>query len=120
MASIQTRGLAPEAWERRLFIPAYSVGEAARYAGVHPSTVAYWHYHQTRGKVTLPGKERRRPLSYYQLVEVAFVATFRKLGVSLGKIRYAHDFWGKHLHVEFPFAQYEFYTDGAGMLFDLR
>jgi uncharacterized protein (DUF433 family) len=52
-------------------------------------------------------------LSYLQLVEVAFVATFRKLGVKLEALRRAHEYSVKTLHSEYPFAQLSFKTDGV-------
>ncbi len=58
---------------RRLYLPAYQVSEAARYVGVHPSTVSSWHY---RDKPILPGRTRRRSLSYLELIEIAFVGYF--------------------------------------------
>ena len=81
-------------WLDRLNLPAYSIAEAAKWAGVHPNTLRYWHYGRSgKGRgVVLPGKERRQPLTYVQLAEVAFVATFRKLGVSLENIRRAHSY----------------------------
>ena len=72
-----------EPWRPRLYLPAYAVKDAARYAGTSPRTVAYWHYGGAGLGPALPGKERRKPLSYLQLIEVAVVATFRDLGVSL-------------------------------------
>jgi len=68
---------------RRLYLPAYRFSEAARLAGTAPQTIARWY----RG-YEVPG-HRMQPvlpsdgsplLSYLQLVEVAFVATFRGLG----------------------------------------
>lgn len=125
MARANTQMRMPEPWMRRLYLPAYSVRDAARFARVHANTVAYWHYgpHDTKSipgrptlKPTLPGKEKRRPLSYLQLIEVAVVATFRKMGVDLKIIREAHDYCAQHLSEEFPFAHYSFATDGVELV----
>lgn len=108
-----------DGWRRRLFLPAYTTVEAARFAQTMPNTVAYW-YHG-RGKRTGPalgGKRRYAPLSYLQLVEVAFVASFRQRGVPLQRVRKARDYVAKVFQAEFPFAQYEFKTEGLHILMD--
>lgn len=113
-------GSQPPPWLRRLYLPAYTVSDAARYAGTTPQTVAYWHYWGGGLGPALPGRERRRPLSYLQLVEVAFVATFRSLGVSLQRIRRAREYAAQNLNSEFPFAEYRWLTEGRHMLIDLQ
>jgi uncharacterized protein (DUF433 family)/DNA-binding transcriptional MerR regulator len=108
-------------WLGRLGLPAYSVAEAARWAGVHPNTIRYWFYGrsgQGRG-IVIPGKTRRRPLTYVQLTEVAFVATFRALGVPLKSIRRAHAYLCEALDTEHPFAEHRFQTEGAHVLLQL-
>lgn len=109
-----------EPWRRRLYLPAYSVADAARYAGTHSQTVAYWHYGDREHVPTLPGKERAAPLSYLQLVEVAFVATFRRLGVSLQRIRKARDYLAQVFVTEYPFAEGRFLTEGRHVLLMLQ
>jgi len=59
-------------------------------------------------------------LSYLQLVEVAFVATLRHMGVSLRRIRIARDFLESAFGMEYPFATMKLQTDGARVLYDLR
>jgi uncharacterized protein (DUF433 family) len=54
-----------------------------------------------------------------QTIEVAFVATFRRLGVSLQRIRKARDYFAQAFGVEFPFAQLEVKTDGHHLLMEL-
>jgi len=54
-----------------------------------------------------------------QAIEVAFVATFRRLGVSLQRIRKARDYYAQMFHVEFPFAQLEVKTEGHHLLLEL-
>ena len=78
-----------EPWMRRLYLPAYQVSEAARYVGVHPSTVSSWHY---RDKPILPGRTRRRSLSYLELIEIAFVGYFRRLDIGIDHIREAREY----------------------------
>ena len=111
---------APPPWKRRLYLPAYMVSEAARYAHTNTRTVTYWHYQGGRLGPALPGKERRAPLSYLELIEVAFVATMRKLRVSLQRIRRARDYARQQFHSEYPFAEYVWQTDGKHLLADLQ
>lgn len=107
-------------WLKRLYLPAYNTVEAARLAKTRPQTVAYWHYGTgTKVGPALKEKERGAPLSYLQLVEVAFVASFRKRGVSLQRIRRAREYVAKRFQVEFPFAHFRFYTEGIHVLLDL-
>jgi len=114
----QRRSIEP--WRRRLYLPAYTVADAARYARTHPQTVSYWHYGGRALGPALPGKERGKPLSYLQLVEVAFVATFRRLGVSLQRIRRARDYLAQRFESEYPFAEYRLATEGHHVLMDLQ
>lgn len=109
-----------DAWRRRLFLPAYSVGNAARYAQTARQTVSYWHHRGGRLGPALPGKERRQPLSYMQLVEVAFVATFRGLGVTLQRLRKAHEYLAQVFEEEFPFATLRLKTEGYHVLVDMQ
>ncbi len=104
-----------ELWKRRLFLPAYGVAEAARYAQIKPRTVARWH-----SSAVLSAKDKGKPLSYLQLVEVAFVATFRELGVSLQKIRKAREYLAQKFDSEFPFAEIRLMTEGHHVLLDLQ
>ncbi len=106
-----------EPWRRRLTLPAYQIGEAARYAQISPQTVAAWHKIE---KPTLSTKDERAALSYMQLIEVAVVAAFRKARISLQRIRNARDYVSTQLHKEFPFAEYRFKTEGKHLLIDYQ
>ena len=106
-------------WRSRLDLPAYRFRDAARYAGVPTRTVTYWHRASAERPATLPGRELRRSLSYYELIEVAFVATFRRLGISLQKIRAARDYAARELDSEFPFVQYAWKTEGVHLMLQL-
>ncbi len=103
-------------WRRRLYLPNYQVAEAARYADVSPRTVVDWHKDGERK--TLSAREKRASLSYLQLIEVAVVATFRKAGVPLKRIKAAREFVAKQLESEYPFAEYSFKTDGKSLFMD--
>lgn len=108
-----------EPWKRRLYLPAYQVRDAARYSGISSQTVAYWHYRGGQLGPALPGRESRQPLSYLQLVEVAFVATFRILGVTLQRIRRARAYAAQVLNSEHPFAEYRWFTEGHHLMLNL-
>ena len=109
-----------EPWRRRLHLPAYQIGDVASYAGTAPQTVAYWHYRGGQLGPVLPGRVSRQPLSYLQLVEIAFVATFRTLGVPLQRIRRARIYASQVLKSENPFAEYQWLTEGYHVMLDLR
>ncbi len=114
MASIVAeRETAP--WYKRLFLPAYRVGDAARYTGSHPQTVTAWHH---RRNPVLPGREPKRPLSYLELVEVAFVSYFRRTGVSLQRIRRDREYVAEIFTTDYPFAEYKLKTEGHHILMD--
>jgi len=106
-----------EPWRRRLFLPNYQIGEAARYAQISPQTVAAWHKIE---RPILSQKDRRVALSYMQLIEVAVVAVFRKAGISLKRIRDAREYIRKQLRTEHPFAQHRFKTEGKHLLIDYQ
>jgi uncharacterized protein (DUF433 family) len=109
-----------EPWRRRLLLPTYTIADAARYVGESPQLIASWHYRETQTGVVLPGKEHGKPLSYMQLIEVVVVSTFRKLGVSLQRVRKARQYLAQRFNVEFPFTEYRFKTEGFHILLDLQ
>jgi uncharacterized protein (DUF433 family) len=103
-----------------MYLPAYSIAEAARYSGVHKSTVAYWHYHTGKYGQVLPGKEKGKPLSYFQLIEVGVVAAFRRANVKLKKIAMTRDYLAQVMESEFPFVEFQFKEHGPHMMLDLQ
>lgn len=103
------------AWRRRLYLPAYRMSDAARYAGIPVQAVSYWFRGGGQLGPALDGKEPGRALSYLELVEVAFVATYRQLGMPLQRLRRARSFVAQRLNAEHPFAEYEFRTIGLGL-----
>lgn len=108
-----------EPWKRRLTLPAYQVKDAARYAGVSPQTVLNWQKNVSNSGSILSVRDKGKPLSYLQLVELAFVSALRELGVKLDDIRGARDYMAQKFKVEFPFAQLQFKTDGQDILMEL-
>jgi uncharacterized protein (DUF433 family) len=115
---IAVRGTEP--WRRRLYLPAYRIADAAKYVQESPQAIANWHFRETLSGVTLPGKERRKPLSYLQLIEIAVVSRMRKLGLSLPSIRKARQYLAQNFHSEYPLAEYRFKTEGFHVLLDLE
>ena len=107
-------------WKRRLYLPAYSVKESARYAKTAPQTIGYWHFYEGKVGPAIPGRTRGKSISYLQLIEIAFVATMRKQGMSLQKIRKVREYARQNLEVEYPFAQLEWKTEGVHLLLELR
>lgn len=116
----------PAPWRKRLYLPAYMVKEAAMLAGVVPRTVSSWHYgyklsgHRRSAGVFAKDRERGRPLSYLELVEVAFVGRFRQMNMPRKDIRTAHDYLSKLWNVEYPFAQLRLKTEGYEILADFE
>ena len=106
-------------WRERLGLPAYRVSEAARYAGVSPQVVSNWMYRSSGlAHPILQGHERSAALSYLELVEVAVVAIFRKLGVPLRRLRLARTYMQQVFNSDHPFAEYGFRTDGLHVFLD--
>ncbi len=63
-------------------------------------------------------REARSALSYYQLIEVAVVAAFRKAGVSMKRIRAAREYAANELKAEYPFAEYSFKENAKHLYLD--
>src|SRR5689334_1102149 len=101
-----------EQWRKRLGIPAYQVGEAARYAQISSQTVVAWHKIEQK---MLTEKRSRERLSYLQLIELAVVAAFRKAKFPLPEIRAAREYVKRHLQCEHPFAEYKFKRYGKSL-----
>lgn len=108
-----------EMWRERIALPAYRVSEAASYAGISPQQVAYWEKSGGADKA-LTGRADRAGISYLQLIEISVVASMRKCGVALTKIRDARSYFARKLNLDFPFAQAKFKTDGAEVLQDIE
>lgn len=110
----------PDGWRRRLFLPAYSITEAARYTKAPAPTISSGFNRESLRGPALAGREKGRPLSYLQLVEVAFVVTARQLQISLKEIRSTRNYFRQQFQVEFPFATLRFQTEGINLLLQLQ
>ena len=102
-------------WYSRLFLPAYQMSAAARYVGIHTNTVRAWHHSDNP---VLPKHEQGKALNYLELVEVAFVAFFRKVGLPMNRIRKARQYVADNLTAEYPLAEYGFKTEGMHILME--
>jgi uncharacterized protein (DUF433 family) len=102
-------------WLRRLTLPSYQIAEVAKYAGVTPQTVAAWHRIEQQ---LLSQREGKAALSYFQLIEVAVVAAFRKMGVKMKTIRATREYAAHSLKCEFPFATYKFKENAKHLFLD--
>ncbi len=103
-------------WRKRLTLPTYTAAEAARYAQAKPQTVGYWFRGGETSGPALPGRKAGERLSYFEAVEMAFVAAFRSYGVRLRNLREARAYFQRLLRTEYPFAAERFYTEGTRML----
>ncbi len=114
------RDTLPEPWRRRLYLPAYRISAAARYAELSRQTVSRWHHGSGAGAAGMPERKAREALSYLQLIEVAVVAAFRRKGVSLQAVRVAREYAAQQFEREFPFAEMEFARAGRELLLEVR
>jgi len=103
-------------WRKRLTLPTYTVSEAARYAQAKPQTVGYWFRGSETSGPALPRRNAGERLNYFEAVEVAFVAVFRRFGVRLKNLRNARAYFQALLQTEYPFASQRFYTEGSRIL----
>jgi uncharacterized protein (DUF433 family) len=105
---------------QRLYLPAYRFADAARLARTTPQSVTRWFRGYSvpghRMEPVLPMANGGTIISYLQLVEAAFVASFRYLGVDLDRLRRAHRYLRERFDIEHPFAAYRFATDGVHVL----
>lgn len=110
-----------EPWFRRLYLPAYSIRNAARYSGISSQVASNWYYRTLPqvGNVAIPDRERRGPLSYLQLIELAVVSAFRQLKVPLRNIAETRQYFAQVFTSEHPFAEYKFKTDGFHLLMEV-
>ncbi|MYE54659.1 MAG: DUF433 domain-containing protein [Chloroflexi bacterium] len=95
-------------WLDRLHLPAYRVTEAAKYASIHHNTIYAW---ERTASPDAPRRPPRAGLSYLELIEIAFVAFFKSMGIPLRRIRQAHDQIAGDLETAYPFTSLWFKTE---------
>ena len=110
MVSAADKARYHELWRQGLYQPRYRVSEAARYAELPSRTIGYWFRGGKLGPMPYP--PRGAGLSYYQLIEIALVSTFRNLGVPLGQIQKVRDYAADALESDRPFAECDWMLQG--------
>ena len=101
-------------------LPAYRIGEAARYVRVPKSTVRWWvagrdHY----GRLFEPASKQPLVLSFFNLVELHILAAIRRQHrVPLPKVRSAVDFLSKEFGTDHPLLSHQLQTDGLDLFME--
>ncbi len=113
---ILASSISSEPWAKRLSIPNYPVGDAARYAHVSTGTIRSWQRTRADRAAAVAARESGASLSYLQLIEVAVVAAFREAGLSLQTIRGMRDYVSREFDSRHPFAEREFAKSGNDLL----
>lgn len=91
----------------------YSLAEAARIVGAHPTRV--WRWVGKDGLVPRYFAPKEKTLTFAELMEVVFIKMFRDEGVTLPTIRRASQAAAKKFHTDYPFAVKRFDTDGRSI-----
>lgn len=99
-----------EPWRERLYLSSYRYIDVAQLVQVTPRTVARW-----RRTYGLLGQRAAQdsysePLSYLELITIAFIAAFRRVGVELDDLRQVHDSLRNLFDDEYPFTLEDFKT----------
>jgi len=103
--------------DTRLSVPLFTVGEAARYLDVAPSTLGRW----SRSELLITrGSEGGRTASvpFIGLAEGLVLAAFRRTGISMQRIIPALQKLKAEVGVEHALASRSLFSDGAEILFD--
>ena len=108
-------------WMERLNLPAYRPGLAAKCAQISTQSVAYWRRGAAgRPRPVLASTRTDTLLSYLELIELAFVASMRQMGIPFAKIRRTREYAQKELGSEHPFSEYAWKTNGMHLLLGLH
>ena len=83
--------------------------------GITPQTVAAWHRLEQH---LLSQRDDKAALTYLQLIEVAVVAAFRRMGVPMKNIRATREYAANNLKCEFPFATFRFKENSKRLFLD--
>jgi uncharacterized protein (DUF433 family) len=103
--------------------PRYPIAQAARMAHVHTSTLRRWvsgYSYKRPGRVVeqppiLRDVASESVLSFFDLLEAAFLAAYRDEGISLQSLRSALDFASKELGLDRPLLYHRFLHDGRDL-----
>jgi DNA-binding transcriptional regulator YdaS (Cro superfamily)/uncharacterized protein (DUF433 family) len=114
----------------RFDVPLYTVAEAARALGVHPSTLSTWakgYVRHSPGRQPVRGEaivtslqsDHGQPsIPFVGLAEALVLAGIRKSGVPLQRVRPALAALSSEIGIEHALASRRLFTDGAEILFD--
>ena len=105
----------PDSLRWRLYGARYRIAESARFTEIHPQTLSRWF---NRSIPRNSDKRRKARVSYMQMVEAAFVGTFRSLGAPLPRIRELRDRLANAFGAEFPFGVADFPAHGLDVAAD--
>lgn len=116
-----------ERFTRRL----YSVAEAARLVGMHPSTLQTWAHGYERHPKGRPAVKKgpvitaldrtdddARTIPFVGLVEASVVQAFRQTGLPMQRIRQALEVLTEQGELQHALASRKLYSDGAQVLYD--
>ena len=105
----------------------YTVGEAARFAGVSTRTVNRWLYGDDYSPPVLQyeteagHRHPRATVSFLQVLELKIAQSFRRSSrVELFRVRRAHEYLKNKFGLEFPFASVPLTTLGGRILEDFE
>jgi uncharacterized protein (DUF433 family) len=99
----------------------FTLRETAAYLGIPKSTVQWWARppHADRALITcFPSRGRQATVPFIGFAEAFVLASFRRAGVPLQRIRPAVEVLAKEIGIEHALASKRLYTDGAEVLFD--
>ena len=94
-----------------LGIGLYSVADAARIVGVHPTSITRW-ISEDGGLISRVIDPSERTLTFRELMEIQFIKMFRAEGLSLQTIREVAEKAAARFKTDYPFSIRRFDTDG--------
>lgn len=105
-----------------LGIGIYTVSDVSALTGIKGNEIRRWIFGYSAKGVKHPGlwraelsDEDEKALSFHDLLEIRFVAAFRKHGVSLQAIRKASEYAREQFKQSYPFTCQRFQTDGRSI-----
>jgi uncharacterized protein (DUF433 family) len=107
--------------DSRVARPIFTLRETAAYLGIPRSTVQWWARppEAPRSLITcFPSHGRRATVPFIGFAEAFVLASFRRAGVPLQRIRPAVEVLAKEIGIEHALASKQLYTDGAEVLFN--
>lgn len=107
--------------DARVARPIFTLRETAAYLGIPRSTVQWWARppEAERSLITcFPSRGRQATLPFIGFAEAFVLASFRRAGVPLQRIRPAVEVLAREIGIDHALASKRLYTDGAEVLFD--